>query len=214
MAHGELLVFAFESGREFGEAVAGCAAAVTSGAYFGPEVNLSAYDTYAWGPADALPTGDPRVDNNEFFDAQVRAAVERHLHAKGLRKVASDSAVLLIHYHATVDEKLDVFTVDRDYGYYSGYGLEDHVEVYEEGTLLVDMVDPESNTLVWRSWAQTNIEGLLDDQSRMEERIDEGVAKMFAQFPAATAVTEPRRHDEPRSILPVPSGGSVSPLAG
>ena len=115
---------------------------MTSGAYFGPEVNLSAYDTYAWGPADALPTGDPRLDNNEFFDAQVRAAVERHLNAKGLRKVASDSAALLIHYHATVDEKLDVFTVDRDYGYYPGYGLEDHVEVYEEGTLLVDMVDP------------------------------------------------------------------------
>ena len=163
---------------------AGCAAAVSASADFDPETDFAQYATYAWGPADALPTGDPRLDGNPFFDRRVRSAVEQRLGEKGMLKVEPLDADLVIHYHAAVDERVNVYSADRAYGYKQPSGYEDQVRVYEEGTLVLDMVDRASNAVVWRGWAQMNIEGLLDDPARLEERLDEGVEKMLQSFPA------------------------------
>jgi hypothetical protein len=172
---------------------AGCAAAVTASADFDPATDFAVYTTYAWGPADEFPTGDPRLDSNPFFNKRVRSAVEQRLEEKGLQKVDSLSADLLLHYHAAVDERFNVYTADRVYGIAPPYGYEDQVVVYEEGTLVLDMVDRATSTVVWRGWTQTNIEGLLDDPARLEERIDEGVEMMFQKFPLTSTgvVTTP-----------------------
>src|SRR5262245_38565891 len=37
------------------------------------------YRTWDWGPADALPTGDPRLDNNPFFQDHLLGAVEKQM---------------------------------------------------------------------------------------------------------------------------------------
>lgn len=168
-----------------------CAAAVTASADFDPGMDFATITTFAWGPADALPTGDPRLDSNPFFDKRVRSAVEQRLEEKGLRLTDPLSADLLLHYHAAVHEQFDVYTADRTFGYAPEYGYEDQVHVYEEGTLLLDMVDRASNTVVWRSWAQTNIEGLIDDPPRLAERIDESVEKMLQAFPPTPVRKQP-----------------------
>ena len=61
-----------------------------------PEIPTRTYD---WGLAAVQPTGDPRLDNNEFFEQRVRAAVERQLARHGWRK--SDTPEVLVHYHAS-----------------------------------------------------------------------------------------------------------------
>ena len=33
-------------------------------------VDIRQYRTYEWGPADTFSTGDPRLDNNRFFDPE------------------------------------------------------------------------------------------------------------------------------------------------
>ena len=42
-----------------------------------------AIHTYDWGPADALPTGDPRLDQNPFFKDHLEGAVEKELATRG-----------------------------------------------------------------------------------------------------------------------------------
>ena len=49
-------------------------------------LDLAQYRTYDWGPADALPTGDPRLDKNPFFQDHVQGAVEKQLAAKGFER--------------------------------------------------------------------------------------------------------------------------------
>ena len=46
--------------------LASCATMNVS-SYLERGVDFTQYRTYAWGPTDARPTGDPRLDSNPFF---------------------------------------------------------------------------------------------------------------------------------------------------
>ena len=50
--------------------------------------DFSRYRTYNWGPPDSWTTGDPRLDNNPFFQERVRAEVDRQLARRGFEKAA------------------------------------------------------------------------------------------------------------------------------
>jgi len=54
---------------------------------------------------------------------------------------------------------------------------------YEQGTLVIDVLDARTERLLWRGWAQDSVQGILDNQDRMEREINEAVTKMFARFP-------------------------------
>ena len=101
--------------------------------------------------------------------------------AKGLQKVSSESADLLIHYHATIQQKIDVLASDAEYGYEVGF--ESAVYEYEEGTLLIDIADARSKEIIWRGWSQENIEGVLDNPEEMAKRIERATQRMFEHFP-------------------------------
>ena len=159
-------------------ALPGCAAIrVTTYAARGFDVN--AYRTYTWAAGDQLATGDPRLDNNPFFLERLQAAVDRQLAARGFEKVASDRADLLLHYHVQVEQQLDVRAADPPYGYCDDC----ESSVYDAGTLMLELVDRPTNRLAWRGWAEGSIQGAIDDQKLMEERIDGAVAKILARLP-------------------------------
>jgi hypothetical protein len=160
--------------------LAGCAA-MTVGAHLEGVASFSGYQTFAWGPRDALPTGDPRLDGNIFFRDHVEGAIEKQLAMRGLRlMLISESPDLLVHYHANVRQRIDVEATDRLYGYSSGNYEPDVVE-FEQGTLVVDVVDARTNRLIWRGWAQDSVN--VDDSDRLHRQIDEAVPRMFRQFP-------------------------------
>ena len=84
-------------------AVTGCATMSVSSHVRGG-IDFATYRTYDWGPADALPTGDPRLDQDPYFKDHLMGAVEKQLAARGyvrsssgtprLRKrLATDSAM-------------------------------------------------------------------------------------------------------------------------
>ena len=59
-------------------ALAGCATMNVS-SYVVRGVDFTQYRTYAWGPTEARPTGDPRLDSNPFFKDRLEGAVEIQL---------------------------------------------------------------------------------------------------------------------------------------
>jgi hypothetical protein len=149
------------------------------GTYAARGFDVHAYRTYTWAAGEQLATGDPRLDNNPFFLERLQAAVERQLAARGFEKVTPDRADLLLHYHARVEQQLDVRTPNL---------LSDHCDdcqasVFDAGTIMLDLVDAPTRTLVWRGWAEKCIQGAIDDQKLMEERIDEAVARILSRLP-------------------------------
>jgi hypothetical protein len=162
--------------------VSACAT-VSAGADSSPGVRFDQYRTYSWDERDGLPVGDPRLDNNPFFDSRVRAAVELELAAKGLRQV-SGAPDLLIHYHASVQRRVDVLKSDRDLGYVSMENSQTtSVVEFDEGTLLLDVADAKGKQILWRGWAQSDVSGLLERPRDMEKRISQSVRRMIKNFP-------------------------------
>ena len=161
---------------------AGCATTMTVSSHTARGLDLARYRTWDWGPADALPTGDPRLDQNAFFQDHVQGAVEKAMAAKGFAMSASGTADLLLHYHASITRRIDVNVVDRGRGYCQGRDCWDDVLEYEAGTLVLDVVDARANTVIWRGWAQDSVEAVLVDPERMARKINEAVPRILASF--------------------------------
>jgi hypothetical protein len=159
---------------------AGCASMNVS-AYVERGIDIRQYHTYNWGPPDTFSTGDARLDNNRFFDERIRAQVERGLASRGFQQATSGTPDLLVHYHASVTQEIDVRNIDREYAYCDDADCRPYV--YDAGTLFVDLVDPRSTKLVWRGWAEGSMDGVVDDQEWLEARIDEAVARILERLP-------------------------------
>ena len=164
-------------------AAASCATAMSVSSHVEPGLDLSRYRTFEWGPADALPTGDARLDGNPFFKDHVQGAVEKGLAARGLELTSAESPDLLIHYHANITKRINVNHTDRAYGYCSRGDCPPGIVDYDAGTLVLDIVDARTNTLIWRGWAQNSVEDVLDNPDRMARTIDQAVARMLFRLP-------------------------------
>ena len=158
-----------------------CATTMSVSSHVRDGLDIAQYRTYDWGPADALPTGDPRLDKDPLFQDYVQGAVEKQLAAKGIARSASGTTPdLLIHYHASIDTRIDVNRTEREYVYCQGADCQSWIIEYEAGTFVLDIIDARTNQMIWRGWAQDSVPG---DQDRMRARINEAVSRMLARFP-------------------------------
>ena len=164
---------------------AGCAT-LTVSSHIERNVNFAEFATYDWGPPDNLPVGDPRLDNNPFFRDRLMGVIEKQLAAKGYQRALTGEPDLLVHYHASVNQKVDVYTADSRYGYCYA-NCEPQVVDFEQGTLVVDIVDAATSKVVWRGWAQDVMTGVIDNQDRLERQVDDGVTKMMILLPRGGA---------------------------
>jgi hypothetical protein len=162
--------------------LSGCAT-MTASSHVERGLNFTQYRTYDWGPADALPTGDPRLDKDPFFQDHVEGALEKGMAARGYERATSTTPDLLIHYHASISQRIDAARVDRDRGYCYDDGCQARVIEYEAGTLVLDVVDTKTNRVVWRGWAQDTVEGVLGNEDRTAKKIDESVRRMLERLP-------------------------------
>ncbi|MEQ1728266.1 MAG: DUF4136 domain-containing protein [Vicinamibacterales bacterium] len=136
------------------------------------------YSSYTWADDSQFSTGDPRLDNNEFFQHRLQGNVDAVLEQRGLEKVSATNADLVIHYHANISQRIDVNALDRSFGYCQDC----HSSIYDAGTITLDFIDAKTNTLVWRGWSEGSLDG-IDSQPMIESRLDESVRKILLQLP-------------------------------
>jgi hypothetical protein len=141
-------------------------------------MDFTRYGSYAWAADEQFTTGDPRLDNNEFFENRLRMTAEKVLAARGLEKSSPTTADLVVHYHANATQRIDVNELDRQYGYCE----ECRSSIYDAGTITIDFVDARTNRLVWRGWSEGSFEG-IDSQELIEARVDEAVTKILEKLP-------------------------------
>ena len=164
--------------------VGGCAT-LKSGSYVERTAAFPHYRTWGWAPPQETPTGDPRLDSNPMFEEHLRAAVEHQLSAKGyVRTTLAGPPELRAHYDVNFSKTFEVTGGVPATG--SCYGnCEPEAYAYEQGTIVVDLVDVRTNELAWRGWVRDTMEGRIDDQRRLEQEIDIAVAALFEACPNA-----------------------------
>ena len=114
-------------------------------------VDWAKFKTYTWmqepdnsgNPASSLP-------NTTFLGERIHNSVQYEMEQRGI--FPGDDPDLLVVYHIGTQEKIQVTDwVYRYSDYYWGYGgRQIDVNQYTEGSLVIDLVDAESNSLVWR----------------------------------------------------------------
>jgi uncharacterized protein DUF4136 len=152
----------------------GCASLNVS-SYVARGTDMGQYRTYNWASAAEQATGDPRLDNNTIVKEYVQTVIEHHLRIRGFKKALSPD--LLVRY---TNVKQEVYTS----GYAPGdpYCEDCHADVYDRGTLLIDLLDARTDRLVWRGWVEGSLDGVVDDQDWIEERFDEAVARILRRL--------------------------------
>jgi len=177
-------------------ALSGCSS-MTVNSDYDPSEDFKALKTYDWIPGGRKPTGDPRIDDNTLLDTRVRRAVDSELAAKGFRKLTDGQPDFWVVYHVTLDKKTDITTLNNYYGYGPGWGYgygspyrpygwggprETYVYQYEEGTLILDIVEPGTRELMWRGYATDEVQ-LSDSPGKKEAQVNEAVSRILALFP-------------------------------
>jgi hypothetical protein len=167
---------------------AGCEPSVRVNTDYDRDVVFQDFKTYAWLPEPAGAGFRPQL-RNDLIDARVRRAVDRELAAKGLARTDPASADLGVTFYVSLAQTIQVDTVPTAaYGYgYSGWhgsmvATETRVRQYEEGTLLLDIVDQKRKQLIWRGSGRTRVK----ESSTPEETdalVNTVVAKILSEFP-------------------------------
>ena len=158
-------------------AVAACAP-VRVNASLERGMDFTHYKSYAWAATDRFSTGDPRLDNNEFFQNRLRTTADVVLVKRGLEETSLSTADLVIHYHASVKDTIDVNALDRQYGYCESC----RASIYEGGTITLDFVDAHTSKLVWRGWSEGSLDG-IDNQTMIEQRVDDAITRILEKLP-------------------------------
>ena len=165
-----------------------------------PNTDFKVFKTYAWLPPvpvvknvapDAVT--NPTLSEEALMPALV-AAVDRELAARGLTKAAPESADIHVAYFAALSVGFNQSYLGEHYGYITGWaspipiGLAPttNVNVYEKGTVLVDIVNRAANKAVWRGTALTRIAPEHSVDKRIE-RINDAVKRMFEKYPVKPA---------------------------
>ncbi len=167
--------------------ISGCSPVIVKTDY-DREYDFSQYKTYRW-PTQAEAIKTDELAKNNLAYKRVVEAVDKIMQAKGLTKKEVSETDLVIFAHAGVKNKMQI----NQYGGYGGwyqpwwgpYGGHTDVSYYEEGTLIIDLVDSKKKELAWRG-SGTGVVKDYDTPEEMQKNLDEILAKILANYPPDT----------------------------
>jgi hypothetical protein len=142
--------------------------------------NFSQYKTYSW---TKVQTED------QLWVDRIKQAVNTALKAKGLTPVESGGDIAIVAIEMTKNQQtLNTFYDGfgggwgwRRGGGFGGFGeATTTADNYRVGTLVVDLFDANTKTLLWRGSASDT---LSDKSDKNIKNLDKGVQKMFDHFP-------------------------------
>jgi hypothetical protein len=145
--------------------------------------NFGQYKTYSW---EQVKTKDAlNVD-------RIKAAVNAALAEKGWTQVESGGDVSVVAMEITRNQQTlntfyDGFGGGWGWRRFGGGGFGEATtttETYKVGTLIVDMFDTKTKTLIWRG---SSTDTLSSNSDKNIKNLDKGAEKMFKNFPPGSS---------------------------
>lgn len=157
--------------------VIGCASGPNVDSDYNESYSFSKIQSYYLIPDKAADyLGQP---GSSLTDQRVAKAIQHEMDKRAIAPAARDQADILVSFHITSKDKTRVrnYNAGYSYGAYGGYryggmsmgyGNNVSVQQYVEGQLIIDMVDPKTNSVVWRGTSTKKI----DSDWTVDERIE------------------------------------------
>jgi len=143
--------------------------------------DFSRLKTYAW--SEGTPVRD------QINHQRIVSAIETQLAAKGLTKApAGTKPDVFVAYHASFDRDLQINAFSTDMGGWRfGMGSRSgsaRVQEVVTGTLVIDVVQADTDSMIWRGMAAKDIDVNANGEKR-EKNIAKAIEKIFKHFPPA-----------------------------
>lgn len=168
--------------------LAACASGPRISTEADPRADFSRYRTFGFYAPLAVERDGYATPTTERMKAAVRAQLE----ARGYAYVPGKPD-LWVNLNAYLERRTDISESPFvDHGYYYSYRARRYVAVpywnqqttvhrYTEGTVNVDLIDVERNSLVWEGIAVGRVANL--EPADRDARIDATMAEIFARYP-------------------------------
>ncbi|NTV92011.1 MAG: DUF4136 domain-containing protein [Chlorobiaceae bacterium] len=167
---------------------------------YDPQCNFGNYRSYCWPSSAQKKNEEDYLTQNPFIYNRICSAVDRELSKRGYTLKASDDADFIMNLQAHIEKRTVVRSLPQTYfpRYYFrrggfwydpwwGFGeRESYLSSYEEGTLVVDVVDARHKKLVWRGIAKGLVKQYRNADA-MQADIDRAVYEILRQFPPGQA---------------------------
>ena len=140
---------------------------------FDQAANFGSYKTFAIREGN-LNSKYPAL-NSDLVKKRIDADIVKYLTAKGLTEV-SGKADLNVRYQFGAARRMEV---ERYPAGWWGLGTRVVKVPYSEGTLVIDLRDPTTRSLVWRAIASEE----KSDPAKIEGKLDDMVKKAFEKYP-------------------------------
>jgi Domain of unknown function (DUF4136) len=137
-------------------------------------VDFSKFKSFAIRDA-RLNSKNPSL-NSDLIRKRLNADIQKSLEAKGLTFVASGPSDLNIRYTLGAARKVEREVYPAGW---RGWGTRVVRVPYTEGTLVIDLRDPSTRSLVWRAIAREH----KSDAAKIEGKLDDMVKKSFDKYP-------------------------------
>lgn len=157
---------------------------------YDPAKTFSHLRTYNWQSKIQEKMGDPRVDN-PLIDTRIRTAVDRSLMGKNYLKASNGAPDFYVAYQFVIHRKIESDSLRTgvgfglgSYGHFGGIGIGTGSDIseYDEGMLIIDIIDAKSGDLFWRGTGTRHVY-LQSDPEKTTRNVNETVDKIMAQFP-------------------------------
>ena len=141
---------------------------------FDQAVGFARYKTFAIRDG-RLNSKNPSL-NSDLIRKRLDADIQKAMEAKGLTVAPSGRPDLNVRYTLGAVRKVDV---ERYPAGWRGFGTRVVRVPYTEGTLVIDLRDPTTRSLVWRAIARED----KSDAAKVEGKLEDMVRKSFDRYP-------------------------------
>jgi hypothetical protein len=150
--------------------------------------------TYAWHPDGAgevkmlQNSGDDPVALLERFDPVFKGAITEELGKRGLVLATSGTPDFYVHYYVLIGPNSESQYRGQFVGAIPPWGLPDFAmtttsfKVWEQGTIVLDLIDAPKREIFWRGIAEAKINREKTAAER-DQRIREGMRDVLKPFP-------------------------------
>jgi hypothetical protein len=161
---------------------------------FDKEYDFAKVKTFGWHPDGAGEVkilekegGDPEAIRTRW-EPTIKDAAERELARGGLVPATSGTPDLLLHYYFLAGPNSESQYRGQFIGAIPPWGVPDFemtttsLKIFEEGTLILDIIDGPKRQIAWRGIARAEI-NRQNSPAKRDQRIREAMAEMLKKFP-------------------------------
>lgn len=170
--------------------IGGCS--VTPSHEFDATADFASYQAWRWQAPDYAKgdVSDPILDS-ELLGKRVEAAVDATLETRGFTRNAGKPD-FVVTYHTSKDLELydsgPSFSIGLHQGwsrFHTGVMYDTRPTMSKRGVLIIDIIDADSDELVWRGWRELPL-----SQSNFDtEQVNRSVREILSAFPPETSNT-------------------------